>query len=109
MTLKIIPTPEFSKVIKILSKDYKKVVNDLEVLKSLLSVNPKSGTSLGDNCYKIRLANTSIPTGKRGGFRVITYFIDDQNTIRLLLIYSKRDQENISDKDLQEVIRRNIP
>ncbi len=108
MTLKIIPTPEFTKSVKRLSKNYKKIVYDLEELKDILSANPRSGIDLGRNCYKIRLANSSIPTGKSGGFRVIIYYLDSKNLIRLLLIYSKKDQENISDKELQDMIQKNL-
>jgi len=108
MTLKIIPTPEFAKAVKRLSKTYRQIGSDLESLKSELMNNPCLGTELGSNCYKIRLANSSIPTGKSGGFRIITYYRSEQNIIRLLLIYSKRDQDNITDKELQEVLRRNI-
>ena len=108
MNLKIIPTPEFSKSVKKLAKSYKKIFEDLEILKDELLKNPNTGTELGNGCYKIRLANSSIPTGKSGGFRIITYYVDGAGIIRLLLIYSKRDQDNILDKELQEVIKKNI-
>ena len=81
MTLNIVPTPEFVKAVKKLSKNYRKLADDLETLKKELLSNPKSGIDLGKNCYKIRLANTSVPTGKSGGFRVITYYLDEQGTI----------------------------
>ncbi len=35
--------------------------------------NPTSGTSLGHNLYKIRLAIASKGKGKSGGARVITF------------------------------------
>ncbi len=107
MILKIVPTPEFSKQAKKLSKNYKLITNDLKELKEELLKNPKTGTELGNNCYKIRLANSSIPTGKSGGFRVITYYIDKNDVIRLLSIYSKTQKDNITDKELQEVIEKN--
>ncbi len=108
MSLKIVVTPEFLKLVKKLAKSYRKIYLDIEMLKEELLENPKSGTDLGHNCYKIRVANSSIPTGKSGGFRVITYYIDEQGVIRLMFIFSKRDQENISDKELKEIIKRNI-
>ena len=108
MNLTIIPTPEFIKAVKKLSKSYKQIANDLETLKSMLLSNPRSGTDLGKNCYKIRLANSSIPTGKSGGFRVITYYLDTSGTIRLLLIYSKTEKDNISNLELQEVLQKNM-
>ncbi len=107
MMLKIVPTPEFSKQVKKLAKAYKLIVKDLQTLKDELVKNPRVGIDLGHNCYKIRLANSSIPTGKSGGFRIITYYFDANETIRLLLIYSKTQQENISNEEILEVIKRN--
>ena len=83
--LKIVPTPEFMKQVKKLAKSYKQIGKDLESLKEQLLQNPKIGTELGNKCFKIRLANSSIPTGKSGGFRIITYYIDDKDVIRLLI------------------------
>jgi len=108
MNLKIVATPEFVKLVKKFAKSYRKIYLDIETLKEELLKNPKAGTDLGNNCYKIRMANSSIPTGKSGGFRVITYYIDKEGIIRLIFIFSKRDRENISDKELQEIIKRNI-
>jgi len=107
MKLKIIPTPEFSKQTKKLAKTYKNIVDDLDFLKNELLKNPKGGTELGNNCYKIRIPNSSIPTGKSGGFRIITYYVVDNNLIRLLLIYSKKEKQSISNKEIQEVLQKN--
>jgi mRNA-degrading endonuclease RelE of RelBE toxin-antitoxin system len=105
--LKIVPTPEFVKQVKKLAKSYKQISNDLESLKQQLLLNPKSGTELGNKCFKIRIANSSIPTGKSGGFRVVTYYFDENNIVRLLLIYSKTEKENISDRELDEILKNN--
>jgi len=105
--LKIVPTPEFIKQVKKLAKSYKQISNDLESLKQHLLLNPKSGTELGSKCFKVRLANSSIPTGKSGGFRIVTYHFDEKNIIRLLLIYSKTEKENISDRELDEILKNN--
>jgi len=71
-----------------------------------LETNPTEGTSLGNSCYKIRVSNSSIPTGKSGGFRVITYFIDNENNLYLLSIYSKTEKETISDRELLDILLR---
>ena len=105
--LKIVPTPEFVRQVKKLAKSYKQIANDLELLKEQLLKNPKIGTELGNKCFKIRLANSSIPTGKSGGFSIITYYVDHNNIIRLLLIYSKTEKENISDREINEVLKKN--
>ena len=78
----------------------------MEFLRSELHQDAKSGTELGNNCYKIRIPNSSIPTGKSGGFRIITYYTIESDVIRLLLIYSKRDRENITDKEIQEILQK---
>ncbi|NWF67386.1 MAG: hypothetical protein HXX81_07980 [Campylobacterales bacterium] len=105
--LKIVPTPEFSKQVKKLAKSYKNIADDLEWLKAKLLQNPKSGIELGNSCFKIRVPNSSIPTGTSGGFRVITYYIDKSNIIRLLLIYSKTQKDNILDSEIKEIIEKN--
>ena len=79
------------------------------MLKKLLELmeNPKVGTYLQYNCYKIRMANSSTSTGKSGGFRVIYYFIDEQNNLYLMNIYSKTKKENISENELLELLKIN--
>jgi len=108
MSLKIVVTPEFAKRVKQLSKKYKNISKDLKDLYEVINKNPRSGVDLGSNCYKIRLANSSIPTGKSGGFRVIIYLVENKDIVRLLYIFSKREQENISDSELRELINKNL-
>jgi mRNA-degrading endonuclease RelE of RelBE toxin-antitoxin system len=59
-------TPEFEKQLKRLSKKYKSLADDLAVLIKQLEGNPTSGTPLGNNCYKVRLAISSKGKGKSG-------------------------------------------
>ncbi len=106
MSLMIIVTPEFKKSVKKLAKRYKQISKDLKILEEELTKNSKAGVELGDNCFKIRLQNSSIPTGKSGGFRVIYFFKQEEN-IYLLEIYSKSDLNNIEDKRLVEILRSN--
>ena len=94
----------FKKDLKKLSKKYRLIRNDIEDLIVELEKNSKIGTPLGNDLYKIRVANSSIPTGKSGGFRVITYIVIDEKII-LNRIYSKSEKENISDAELIEIIR----
>jgi mRNA-degrading endonuclease RelE of RelBE toxin-antitoxin system len=107
MSYNIQATQRFKKELKQLAKKYKKVKIDYKNLLDSLENNPKLGTPLGNDCYKIRIPNSSVPTGKSGGFRVITYFLDESGIIRLLFIYSKKEQGSISDKELQDIIKRN--
>ena len=68
MNLNIVSIKSFLKEVKALHKRYKNIAKDLRTLKEELNVDPKSGVALAHNCYKIRLANSSVPTGRSGGF-----------------------------------------
>jgi mRNA-degrading endonuclease RelE of RelBE toxin-antitoxin system len=106
MNLKITKLEAFTKEAKRLYKKYKKLPDDLKILVKELNDNPKAGIDLGANCYKIRLANSSIPTGKSSGFRVIYYYYDGELDIYLLTIFSKRDMGNISDEKIMELLQK---
>ena len=106
MNLKIVVTPQFKKSVKRLFKRYKLISKDLADLEKELRKNPDAGIELGSNCYKIRLKNSSVPTGKSGGFRVI-YFLRKEEKIYLLEIYSKSDIENIDDRKIVEILQDN--
>lgn len=107
MSLTIRPLEPFKKEVQKLYRRYKNISNDLNKLQEELVLNPKIGTELGNRCYKIRLANSSIPTGKRSGFRVVYYYIDQKGVIYLMSIYSKSDMENISDEKIMQILKDN--
>jgi len=70
-----------------------------------LEANPKQGTALGHECYKIRLSISSKGKGKSGGARVITYVLFAEKTVYLLAIYDKSEQDSISAKELRELLK----
>jgi len=104
MSYKVIPSETFEKDVKKLNKKYKKIKSDLQSFLKELQKNPTIGTPLGNNCYKVRVANSSIPTGKSGGFRIITLIKVEKEKIFLLTIYSKSDKENITDNELRDIL-----
>ncbi len=95
----------FEKELKQLAKKYKKIKNDLILFKKNILNNPTLGTPLGNDCYKIRIPNSSIPVGKSGGFRIITLVKIEKNRIILLTIYSKTDKDNISKEELNSILQ----
>jgi len=107
MNFEVIPLDSFKNNFKDLQKKYKNIKNDVRKLTAELGENPKAGIYLKNNCYKIRVANSSIPTGKSGGFRSIYYFIDEQESVYLIAIYSKTKKENISEIELLELLKIN--
>ncbi|MDH0659327.1 type II toxin-antitoxin system RelE/ParE family toxin, partial [Empedobacter sp. GD03865] len=58
-----------------------------------------------DNCYKIRLAIKSKGKGKSGGARVITHLFIENETIYLLSLYDKSEQNSISDKEIKDLLK----
>ncbi|MCE2789230.1 MAG: type II toxin-antitoxin system RelE/ParE family toxin [Saprospiraceae bacterium] len=78
--------------------------NDFTTLIFELVKKPKTGTYLGNNCYKIRLAIKSKGKGKSGGGRVITYVYTDHQRIYLLTIYDKSETADIQTPVLQQLI-----
>ena len=105
MNYKIKSIPRFEKEIKRLSKKYPSLKSEFIELVNELKENPTQGTSIGNNCYKIRLSIASKGKGKSGGARVITYLQISETTVYLLSIFDKSEQENIGDRELSELLR----
>lgn len=70
-----------------------------------LAQEPEQGTYLGNNCYKIRIVIASKRKGKSGGARVITNFVIAEQTVFLISIYDKSEKENLTDKELGELLK----
>lgn len=105
MRYNILTIAPFDKQLKKLAKKYPSLKKDFIGLLEGLQDQPDKGKSLGKNCYKIRLAIKSKGKGKSGGARVITNFAVSNKTIYLLTIYDKSDKDNISDKELKELLK----
>ncbi len=100
----IIVTETFAKSLKKLVKKYSSLIDDYAVFLNLLEENPTMGTSLGNNCYKIRIAISSKNKGKSGGARIITHLHFVQDTIYLLTIYDKSQKESITSQELKSLL-----
>ncbi len=105
MSYNVIAIPNFKRELKILAKKFPSLKTDFARLIESLQQEPRLGIALGNNCYKIRMAITSKGKGKSGGSRVITYLQISNTIIYLLSIYDKSDKENISDKELKELLK----
>lgn len=105
MNLKIISLESFNKDVKKLYKKNRKLPIDLKTLNNVLKDNPKVGVELTSDLYKIRLENSSSKTGKSGGFRIIYYYIDQNENLYLLKIYSKTETPNIKEEVLVSILK----
>jgi hypothetical protein len=101
----ILPTPHFAKEAKALTRKYPSLPDDLEGLFKSLEEKPTQGTSLGNDCYKIRLAIKSKGKGKSGGARLITLVRKVEEKILLLTIYDKSQKMSVSDQELKELVK----
>jgi len=104
MSYKVQSIAVFEKQAKRLLKKYASLKNELLELVQSLKENPLQGTPIGQSCYKIRVPIASKGKGKRGGARVVTNFVVTDETVYLLSIYDKADKENLTNKELEELL-----
>lgn len=109
MKNKIFTLPVFDSRYKRFSKKFPSLENELFELKEQLLENPKIGTLITDNTYKIRLASSDKNSGKSGGFRIITYLVEENSVgfeINLLLIYDKSEESIIKKTEIIKIIKK---
>ncbi len=107
-------TSNFKKEAKPLLKKHASLKADLTGLEKDLLQNPKQGTPLGNNAYKIRLKIASKGKGKSGGARIISYletefvsiveYSGSITIVNLISIYDKSETETITEKELKILI-----
>lgn len=105
MKYNVIITSSFERDVRPLLKKYKSLKEDLTGLIELLKKEPVQGNALGKDCYKIRLSITSKRRGKSGGARLITCLKIKDKNVFLLTIYDKSEKEDISDKELNQLLK----
>lgn len=110
MNCKITATPDFARELKQLAKRYPSIKEDYKQFLENLRDNPLMGTELGKHLRKVRFSIASKGKGKSGGARVITHTVIVETKdadITLVTIYDKSDQENIKDKELRQLMKKN--
>lgn len=108
MNIKIQALNNFKARFKRLSKKFKSLNSELAEFGENLKLNPKQGADLGAGFYKIRLASESKGGGKSGGFRIVTYYIDQKEetqTIYLVTIYDKSEESSFDKKELIKILQ----
>jgi mRNA-degrading endonuclease RelE of RelBE toxin-antitoxin system len=108
MSNQIIPLRSFVAAFKRFNKKFPHLKSDFLELENDLLVNPKQGKDLGAGLYKIRLANKDKVKGKSAGYRIITYLIEEHEsvfTIYLLKIYDKSEESSVSKSTLLQLVK----
>lgn len=105
MIYSIFAVPKFKSALKKLLKKYPSLKNDFLIFIESLESNPQQGTSIGKNCFKIRLQIKSKNKGKSGGARIITNIVISESIVYLLSIYDKTDKNSLTNKELEELLR----
>ena len=105
MSYSVIPTHRFEKELKRLVKKFPSLKKEFAGLIDAIVEDPATGTPIGNNCYKIRLAISSKGKGKSGGARVITYLYIQTGTVYLLTLYDKSEKADLIPNELKEMIQ----
>ena len=107
MVVEFTYSEDFAKDFARLRKRYRRIEDDLAALEADMQHSNLRGVHLpgfGLPIYKIRMANRSARRGKRGGFRIV-YYLQSSDTILFFLVYSKSDQDNVSDSEIWRRLR----
>lgn len=92
----IIETPLFTKRLKSLLSD-----EEYRDLQNFLVSNPETGKIIPQSGGLRKLRWVGSGRGKRGGSRVIYYWISKRETILMLLMYAKNVQEDLTPEQLK--------
>jgi mRNA-degrading endonuclease RelE of RelBE toxin-antitoxin system len=99
-------TEEFKQHVRRLGRRYRSIRQDLQSLLDRFYDGDLPGdqmTGVGHPVYKVRVKNRDAKKGKSGGYRVI-YYVQTEDHITLLAMYSKSDQADIGAETLRRIL-----
>jgi len=105
MKYDVLTSSLFDKEFKKICKKHKSAKSDIITFVENLKGNPIQSIPIGNECYKIRISISGKGKGKSSGARLITRVRVVNETIYLLSIYDKSEQDSISDKELELVLK----
>ena len=104
--MKFIETPVFTKDVRDLLSD-----EDYRGLQLALVLRPEQGSLIPGSGGLRKIRWRVRGRGKRGGVRVIYFWITDENTVYMLLLYEKSSQEDLTPaqvKTLRRLVREEL-
>ena len=63
---------------------------------------------LNSNMFKVRVTNSDKNKGKSAGYRLISYLAIVENELHLLYIYDKCKLVNVTEKEVDELVTKQI-
>ena len=108
MKLQIIEQELYLKAYKKLSKQYRHLQNDIDNFLNSINSKVDLGIELKSNIFKVRIKNSDKNKGKSAGYRLISYLAIIDNELHLLYIYDKSKLENLTEKEIDNLILQQI-
>jgi len=108
MKFNVIEKRLYIKSFRKLSKHYKNIQKDVDGFLDDISTQEDLGVELKSNVFKARIANSDKNKGKSAGYRLITYLRVVKNELQLLYIYDKSKLENLTEKEIDNIILKQI-
>lgn len=111
MSANVIALSHFQRKARRLAKKFRLLDNEIGALVASLKESPRQGNDLGAGLFKIRIASKSKGKGKSGGFRVITYYVEqvgDDEIVYLVTIYDKSEEASIDKADLLAIVHETL-
>lgn len=101
-------TDTFRKNLKKLKKKHRRIPEDLAPVIRKLEAEPESGDPIPGwdrEIWKIRVASSEMRRGKRGAFRVIYFWKENEYSVYLMAIYFKGTKENMTAVEIERLLR----
>lgn len=106
MPIRVIYAEEFYRAAYQLKKRYPHILNDIDTVSDQLEAGEVSGDrvqGLPYRVFKVRVKNTDARRGKSGGYRII-YYLETDEQIIMLTIYSKTDKSDTPIVVIRQII-----
>ncbi len=100
--MKFIETPVFTEEIQRVISD-----EDYRALQLALLFRPEQGAVIPGSGGLRKIRWKTKASGKRGGLRIIYYWLKPDQTIYMLFVYKKSESEDLTKKQLK-ILRRHI-
>ncbi|MCL6260474.1 hypothetical protein M3O96_15330 [Aquiflexum sp. TKW24L] len=105
MNFNIICTDVFSKELKNLVKEHPSFSHDFGLLLDKLEQNPDTGTPLGNQFFKTKLAYRAMGRQSREKPNVQVYFCIKQNNVYLIALHNRHEPGTFPERDMQELLK----